>query len=356
MVIALSQASAALRDLKSRVKVEAVPVSKLSNDDIYESEQAKKESLETIKLIKDMIRQSLKEHQNAKKSVLKQESQGLNFTVVQDPNQSFQDATQNNLKNVAKVADAMSGSIQNIINNFNSILGLTSIKQFSATLESIPTGYDAANVIHEIKPVLTSSGTLTGYTVRQTFQSPKQIKDFTAVDTGIVILADDSFLYNLIINPPKDDASPPTVTWNQSIAQGGVTNLSAASPGVILNLRNLTTYLKSQYVTTQTNLFPYINQIQDKQKIADGEGKAAVQHAQVMGRMLSTSLQAANQMVVNMTRQTSQINNSIANQLANIGQQITDLQATLSALETQEKALTAGIWAAISAFIVGLGM
>ncbi|KAL3292285.1 hypothetical protein RB213_011928 [Colletotrichum asianum] len=65
----------------------------------------------TIFMSLSRLRRNLKEHQNAKKSVLKQESQGLNFTVVQDPNQSFQDATQNNLKNVAKVADAMSGSI-----------------------------------------------------------------------------------------------------------------------------------------------------------------------------------------------------------------------------------------------------
>ncbi|KAF4777179.1 hypothetical protein HER10_EVM0012150 [Colletotrichum scovillei] len=550
MVITLSQASAGLRDLKSRVSAEAVHVSELSDDDVYESEQAKKESLETIQLVQNMIRQSLEEHEDAKKRVPKQDSQALDFAGVQDPNQSFQDATQNNLRNVAQVAGTMSGSIQDIMSNFNSILGLAGIEQFSATLESVPAvgildntvqymavtldpatsqtqpawslldtlpaspsgtdtaalfsyngiffvavgpnvwqktpkppgdpslamaavdnwsqmfypgwqplgsclpvgdslclapynnvapdgtttysaliklasdgtlswaqgaiaanmnfqpllpvgnipmpallkiaywngslwGHDAANVIHEIKPALAGSGSLTGYTVGQTFQSPKQIKDFTAVDTGIIILADDGFLYELIINPPKDNASPPTVTWNQSIAQGGVTNLSAASPGVILNLRNLTTYLKSQYVTTQTNLFPYINQIQgfcashkvylsnllqaardwanattpaDKEQIANGEGQVAIQHAQVMGKMLSTSLQAANQMVVDMTRQTSQINNSIANQLANIGQQITDLQATLSALETQEKALTAGIWAAVGAFIVGLGM
>ncbi|KAL3291020.1 Alpha-amylase type A isozyme, partial [Colletotrichum asianum] len=144
IVITLSQASTALRDLKSRVKVEAVPVSKLSNDDIYKSKQAKKE-------------QSLKEHQNAKKSVLKQESQGLNFTVVQDPNQSFQDATQNNLKNVAKVADTISGSIQNIMNNFNSILGLASIKQFSATLESIPTVSILNNTVQYIAVTLNST-------------------------------------------------------------------------------------------------------------------------------------------------------------------------------------------------------
>lgn len=242
--------------------------------------------------------------------------------------------------------------------------------------------YDSKYKLYELKPAFNSTG-LTGYNVNSIDQLDQPIDDLTAVDTGLVALRQDGNLYKLIINPPKDQNSPPTTTWNKWIAQGGVTNLSAASPGVILDLRTLTTYLKSSYITTQTNLFPYINQIQgfcashgiylqnlltaaqawqnattpeEKAAIANGEGKIAVQHAQIMSQLLSSSLTAANQMVVQMTRQTSEINNSINTQLVNIGTQLDALTATLNDLERKHAALTAGLWCAIAAVIVGIGL
>lgn len=165
--------------------------------------------------------------------------------------------------------------------------------------------YDANYILYELKPTTNASG-LTGYNLGSTTQLDQPIDDLTAVDTGLVALRQDQNLYKLIISPPKDQNSPPTSSWTKWIAQGGVTNLSAASPGVILDLRTLTVYLKSSYITTQTNLFPYINQIQgfcashaiylsnlltaaqawqnattpeEKAAIANGEGQVAVQHA-----------------------------------------------------------------------------
>lgn len=244
-------------------------------------------------------------------------------------------------------------------------------------------GYDTQNMLYEIKPVVSGGGSLTGYVLGQTIQLDGQILDMTAIDTGLVVLGSDGFLYQFIINPPKDQNSPPTTSLDKWVAQSGVTNLGAADPGVILDLRTLTTYLKSQYVTTQTSLFPYINQIQGfcashtvylgqllqaakdwqaattpeaKQQIAANEGQVAVQHAQVMGQLLSLSLKAADQMVVAMTRQTSQINSSIKTQLVNIQAQIDTLNGTLTDLEDRYSELTAGIWASIGAVIVGIGL
>lgn len=61
-------------------------------------------------------------------------------------------------------------------------------------------------------------------------------------------------------------------------------------------------------------------------------------------------------MVVQMARQTSDINSSINTQLSNIDTQLGALNDTLNDLESQHAALTAGLWCAIAAVIVGIGL
>lgn len=242
---------------------------------------------------------------------------------------------------------------------------------------------DASNTVYQLQPAVTSGGSLTGYTIGQTIAAGQTIVDMTAVDTGLVVKGDDGWLYRYTINPPSSSQSQDlTATWDKWVQDGGVTNLSAAAPGVVLDLKTLSTYLKAQYITTQTNLFPCVTQIQafansnkiyledlyqasveyqaattaDQQQIATKAGQLALNQAKAMGGLLSTTLQQANQMVVLMARQTSQIDGSLATQLSNIDLQITNLTNTLNDLETQEKAITDALYAMIGTTIIGIGL
>ncbi|KAK4222875.1 hypothetical protein QBC38DRAFT_447875 [Podospora fimiseda] len=241
-------------------------------------------------------------------------------------------------------------------------------------------GYDANSTLYELSPNF-ASGTGT-YKVKTKTVLTNKITDLTAVDTGLVVAREDGNLYKLMTIPAKDEKSLITQQWKLWVMRNGVTSLGAASPGVMLDLKTLTVALKATYIDTQTNLFPYVNQIQaccashgvylenllatakkwqaasdaEKVIIASTEGTTTVQHAKFMGNLASTGLATANQMVVNMTRQTRSINSSIAMQLSMIDTKLAELKGSLTEAQAKEKALLAGLWASIGGVLVGLGL
>ncbi|KAF4453176.1 Alpha-amylase type A isozyme [Fusarium austroafricanum] len=165
-------------------------------------------------------------------------------------------------------------------------------------------GYDSSNKICKMVPHLTSGGELDGYSVGEILVSGRPVVDVTAVDTGL--------------------------KW---IDDGSVTHLRAASPGVILDLENLTRFLKHQYISTQTNLFPYTNQIQAfcaSQKV-------------YLDNLLQASKDYENAQIVERSKRLP-------------GKRITALNKTLNVLEGQEKLLTEAIWCSVGAMIVGIGV
>ncbi|KAK3987510.1 hypothetical protein QBC44DRAFT_360745 [Cladorrhinum sp. PSN332] len=239
-------------------------------------------------------------------------------------------------------------------------------------------GYDANNTLYELSPNFAAGN----YRVKTKTVLTNKIIDLTAVDTGLVVAREDGNLYKLMTIPPKDQNSLITQEWKLWLPRNGVQSLGAASPGVMLDLKTLTVALKATYIDTQTDLFPYINQLQaccashsvyltsllaaakkyqaasdaEKVVIANGEGATAVQHAKFMGNLMSSGLAAANQMVVNMTRQTRSINSSIAAQLSIIDTKLAELKGSLTEAQAKEKALLAGLWASIAGVIVGIGL
>ncbi|KAK3942526.1 hypothetical protein QBC46DRAFT_339474 [Diplogelasinospora grovesii] len=94
----------------------------------------------------------------------------------------------------------------------------------------------------------------------------------------------------------------------------------------------------------------------DQKNIATAEGTVAVQHAQVLGQLLSTGLAAANNMVANMTRQTKSINSSMAAQLVIIDAKLGELQGSLDEAQAKEKALEVALWVSVACAVAGLGL
>ncbi|QKX58400.1 uncharacterized protein TRUGW13939_05522 [Talaromyces rugulosus] len=245
-------------------------------------------------------------------------------------------------------------------------------------------GYDGNMNLYQIVPNTDSTGgNLVNYTIKSQSSLSDPILDLTAVDTGLVASQPDGNLWKLVVNPPADENSGPTQTWTQWVSQEGVTCLGAAAPGVILDMQTLTTYLKANYIDTQTSLFSDISLIQafctshekylkklmkyskqwmnaptekQKNKIAKKASKFAIGHCQAVGQLLSDNLGAADGKVVLMTNQISQINDNIQAQLIAIGNQITDLQDTINDEEQEEKTLTSLLWGAVAAAVCGIGL
>lgn len=246
-------------------------------------------------------------------------------------------------------------------------------------------GYDENMVLYELHPKFDGrSGTYTIESKNTLDGTMGPVTDFTAVDTGLVVAAEGgSVLYKLVTDPPKDKASPPTQTWKPWIQQNGVTNLGAASPGVVLDLQTLTTALKATYIDTQTDLVPYIDQMlafctshgmwlddllvvhdewaaatdeQEKARIAENEGAVAVTHASAMGKLIGDSLATASNIVVDMTRQIKGIDTSLAAQLRIISDSLDALDATIQSEEAEKKKLTTALICAIIGAVIGLGL
>lgn len=241
-------------------------------------------------------------------------------------------------------------------------------------------GYDSSNTLYEITPNFAGSS----YVVKSSSASTDAVLDMTAIDTGIIVTRKDKKLWKRIVSAPanpEDKNSKATTSWKAWIDQDSVTCLGAAAPGVLLNTKTLATYLRSNYIDTQTKLIPVINQIlafcashdvylnrlaeeakkygdegsaAEKKVLAKKDGKIALKHAQIFGKLLSKTLKDANTTIVGMTRQTSSINASIKTQLAEISIALTALNATLKAQERVVDTLTTELWASIAATVIGV--
>jgi len=245
-------------------------------------------------------------------------------------------------------------------------------------------GYDGNMNLYQIVPNTDSTKeNLVNYTIKSQNTLSDSILDLTAVDTGLVASRPDGNLWKLVVNPPADKNSGPTQTWTQWISQEGVTCLGAAAPGVILDMQTLTTYLKANYIDTQTALFPTISNIQafctshnqylkklmkyskqwmnapteeQKDKIAKKASKFAIGHCRTIGELLSQNLGAADAKVTLMTDQINRINEDIQTQLVAIGDAITDLEQTINDEEQEAKTLTSLLWGAVAAAVCGIGL
>lgn len=111
-----------------------------------------------------MISQSVSKHEASLKSNKQKKNRAgaqsikLAVSSPDDQNEQFKLATETNLKNVAATATTMSNSIKDIMNNFNGILKLPGLENFSATLESVPAVGVLNGTIQYVGISLASSG------------------------------------------------------------------------------------------------------------------------------------------------------------------------------------------------------
>ena len=199
-------------------------------------------------------------------------------------------------------------------------------------------------------------------------------------DVGPIGVQSDGFLWRRVVVPPVSSDASATQQWTKWLAQDGVTNLGVAAPGVILDLKTLTATLKSRYIDTQTALYPVMNKISafavthksyltqlsqaaddwanagddtTKQEIAIKNGKGYVTHAKVWAMIINSSSNNAKTSVNIMAGQLLDVKSQLQVQLQMLKDKLSALQATLETEKEQLDQLTAGLWGAIGATLLG---
>jgi hypothetical protein len=92
------------------------------------------------------------------------------------------------------------------------------------------------------------------YTMSNRDALGKPVTELTANDKGPVVLHENGYLYQRIVEDPPSDGQDPVLSWNQWIRADGVAHLGAASPGVVFDLDRLTRVLKERYIDTQRDM------------------------------------------------------------------------------------------------------
>lgn len=206
------------------------------------------------------------------------------------------------------------------------------------------------------------------------------VSDITAVDTGLAVALSDGNIWKEIYQPTKDASGNVTTTWQQYLPLANYTNLGAASPGVIVDLKLLLTYLKSNYIETQTdvlqtipliqaytashenlltNMAGYINAYNatsdpaQKAAIETEAGSDAITQANYYGGAVSSSLAAINNAVVAMGRQSASVSSTLTAQLYSLGEQLAGLESTLKSDQQTLDNLQAGFWASVAICLAG---
>ncbi|KAF3387196.1 hypothetical protein F1880_000684 [Penicillium rolfsii] len=208
--------------------------------------------------------------------------------------------------------------------------------------------------------------------------------EFTATDVGPVGVGEDGFLYKRIVEITNEtqEASQGKLKWNKWIEQFGVTSIGVASPGVRLDLHELTRTLESRYVETQKALYPIVQKIQtfgithnvhaqqlrevakqyedantdEKEAIAVKQGKTFVKHTKVWAKVLTRQTRMCRESVVGMHKEIGNVRSDLASQKMILIDQLKRVESQLKNLREDYKKINAWFWAAVATAVVGLGL
>ncbi|GAM91041.1 hypothetical protein ANO11243_090880 [Dothideomycetidae sp. 11243] len=237
-------------------------------------------------------------------------------------------------------------------------------------------GLDDSQNFWDMTPNWTS-GT---YTIDSQYKVPQAITELTATEQGPVGVRADGTLWKRILNPPKDGQDDGSYAWSSWIKQNGVTHLGVASPGVMLDLRLLTSTLRSRYIETQTAIAPLMNKMRaygtthafflknlkkasddwnnadtdDKQTLAIKNGKSFVVHAKTWAKILGVAASNAQQPINIMTNQLTDVEKQLRVQLNMLNDRLKTLQTQLQSQKEYLDHLQAAFWGSIAALLLSV--
>ncbi|KAH8807311.1 hypothetical protein F5884DRAFT_833084 [Xylogone sp. PMI_703] len=213
--------------------------------------------------------------------------------------------------------------------------------------------------------------------------SINKVTEFTATDTGLVVVREDGYVYRRQVQSPKEGTTEPTTEWKRSIARNDVTRLGPASPGVMLNLNALTRVLKSRYIDAQKAVHPvmlkmktfsrsygvhikrvlkaqkeYVDAHDDreKQEIALSSAEEQIENAIVWATQLNTILGNTKEEVNAMSRQLREVRDDLIDQLEISEDRLTGLRRTLDAQKETMSKLKAAFWGMVAGALFGLAL
>lgn len=205
------------------------------------------------------------------------------------------------------------------------------------------------------------------------------VLELTATEMGPVVLRDDGYLYQRVVENPTSDGADPVLEWKRWIKADGATSLGVASPGVQLDLRLLTRILKDRYITAQSSLVvplqriktfakshvtlcdtllklteDYRNADDDTQmELALQAGQELIYTAKPWARKMSQETASGYDTVTIMTSQLKGVKQQLAQQLQILRDKLEGLERLMKTQEEQLSQLKAYFWAAVSAMFLG---
>lgn len=211
--------------------------------------------------------------------------------------------------------------------------------------------------------------------------SIEKVTDFTATDSGLVVIREDGYVYRREVEAPTGGSSEPTVRWNKVIARDGVTRLGPGAPGVMLDLNALTQALRSRYISAQKVAIPTINSIaacaesydvhislvleaqkewaaargdDEKQAIALDVAYQELDQAIIWSDDLSNTLEESGLDVAAMAVQLKKVRTDLEQQLTVLKNRLVGLRKTLEDQEDAMSQLKAAFWGAVAGALFGM--
>lgn len=202
---------------------------------------------------------------------------------------------------------------------------------------------------------------------------PENITEMSGNDRGIVVVSN-GILKNRLIDANTSKEDNIKYTWQDLGALNGGSRLGVASPGIILDMRIVTQYLKDRYCQTQVALYGtmeslnafsvthkvYLQKLLDlKDKDEETITKTGTQYikqCQLWTKIIGGKIRTGKSAVNLMSKQMFSVTDQMHIQLKALDDNITALQAKLESEKETLKALEAAIWGSIAAVLVGIAV